>query len=128
MSTQKIVTIENSTYIINPFRGVKGLRLLQRVSKHLLPLWTAYLASDGESMVADAEFISQLQDLLLKDDSDSLSQLLLDLVEDVEVNGSKIDPDKEFECAYERIFTLAFHVLQVNYYGTFQKLATSLMT
>lgn len=126
MAKQKILRLEDTVYVINSFKGIKGLRLLQRVTKQLLPLWNAYISGVYE-VGSDAKLINELQDLLLADEKGEFAQLLLDLVDEVEVDGIRIDPDKEFECAYDRIFFIAFEVLKLNYFETFQKLVTNLI-
>lgn len=124
MSKQQIITIEDKHYVINSFKGIKGVKYLQQVSKHLIPLWTTVLSSGG---LHDEQIFEKLTDLLINDEKGEIAELLINLVSEVEVNGIKIDPDKEFECNYDLLFRLVVEVIKLNYWGTFQKLVTNLM-
>ncbi|MEG0407487.1 MAG: hypothetical protein RR623_01315 [Bacilli bacterium] len=122
MSKQAFLKTEDKTYVIDSFRGLKGMKLLTRVSKYIFP----FVSFMGNQNLEDDFIINELSTLLDGDNADKVSDLIVELVQEVTVDGMKLNFDTEFECNYDVLFKLVYEVLKLNYFESFQKLVTNL--
>lgn len=122
MSKQAIKTIEDRTYVINTFKGRKGWSFLPRITKYVFPFVEFMVNEKTETQVV----VEQLTQLLSGENAKEVEQLFIDLVQDIQVDGSTIDFDKEFEQNYGTLLLLVVEVLKLNYLESFQKLVTNL--
>lgn len=121
MSKQFILKTNDKSYLINSFRGLKGMKLLTKVSKYIIPFVSFFTNQD----IDDAFISNEISNLLAGDNADHVFNLIVELVADVTVDGQAVDFDKEFECNYDSLFKLVYEVLKLNYFESFQNLATS---
>lgn len=121
---QKIVNINDTSYIINAFVGTKGFKLLAKVTKYSAPV-IAQLAEQEETERENIDIGSILQGLFFEG-TDEFVNLVFELVSDVEKDGSKINIDKEFKQNYMALLELALEVIKLNYSDVFQKLGMNL--
>ena len=115
---QKIVNINDRAYIIDAFVGTKGFSILARLSKYATPIIAA-LAEKGEGEEID---LSPALQTLFFEGTEDFVKLVFDLIQDVNVDGQKINIDKEFKQNYIALLTLAAEVIKLNYNDVFQKL------
>lgn len=120
-SKQTIITINERTYIINAFKGLKGWSYLPRLTKYIFPFVGFIFNQDS----TDDDVIATLVSLLSGENAKEVEQLIIEMVSDVNVDGSRIDFDTEFAQNYDALLKLAVEVLKLNYEDSFQRLVTA---
>ena len=120
-SKQTIITINERTYIINAFKGLKGWSYLPRLTKYIFPFVGFIFNQDS----TDDDVIATLDSLLSGENAKEVEQLIIEMVSDVNVDGSRIDFDTEFAQNYDALLKLAVEVLKLNYQDSFQRLVTA---
>ena len=121
MSKQQITQLNDKTYIIDAFRGKQGFMLLTRVTKYVFP----FLKFWGNPDVEDETVVSELSSLLAGENASEVFDIIVELMDAVTVNGSKVNFDVEFEQNYDTLLTLTYEVLKLNYLESFQRLVTN---
>ena len=121
MSKQQITQLNDKTYIIDAFRGKQGFMLLTRVTKYIFP----FLKFWGNPDVEDETVVSELSSLLAGENASEVFDIIVELMDAVTVNGSKVNFDVEFEQNYDTLLKLAYEVLKLNYLESFQRLVTN---
>lgn len=119
-SKQTIITINERTYIINAFKGLKGWSYLPRLTKYIFPFIGFFFNRDS----TDDDVIATLVSLLSGENAKEVEQLIIEMVSDVNVDGSRIDFDTEFTQNYDALLKLVVEVLKLNYEDSFQRLVT----
>lgn len=120
-SKQTIITINERTYIINAFKGLKGWSYLPRLTKYIFPFIGFIFNRDS----TDDDVIATLVSLLSGENAKEVEQLIIEMVSDVNVDGSRIDFDTEFTQNYDALLKLVVEVLKLNYEDSFQRLVTA---
>ena len=120
-SKQTIITINERTYIINAFKGLKGWSYLPRLTKYIFPFIGFIFNQDS----TDDDVIATLVSLLSGENAKEVEQLIIEMVSDVNVDGSRVDFDTEFAQNYDALLKLVVEVLKLNYQGSFQRLVTA---
>lgn len=134
MTTQKIVNVNGTDYIINAFTSDKGLPLLARVTKIFGPVVAEMMKAktllddegnpivdeDG-SLVEDIDFGSLFQTLFFEG-TEGVVALVNDLIRDVSKGGVTINIGKEFQLNYVAMLELAVEVVKFNFKDVFQRL------
>lgn len=120
-SKQTIITINERTYIINAFKGLKGWSYLPRLTKYIFPFIGFFFNRDS----TDDDVIATLVSLLSGENAKEVEQLIIEMVSDVNVDGSRIDFDTEFTQNYDALLKLVVEVLELNYQDSFQRLVTA---
>lgn len=120
-SKQTIITINERTYIINAFKGLKGWSYLPRLTKYIFP-FVGFLSNANAT---DDDVIETLVSLLSGENAKEVEQLVIELVSDVQADGSRIDFDTEFAQCYDTLLKLVVEVLKLNYMDSFQRLVTA---
>lgn len=120
-SKQTIITINERTYIINAFKGLKGWSYLPRLTKYIFPFVGFIFNRDS----TDDDVIATLVSLLSGENAKEVEQLIIEMVSDVNVDGSRVDFDTEFAQNYDALLKLAVEVLKLNYQDSFQRLVTA---
>ena len=121
MSKQQITQLNDKTYIIDAFRGKQGFMLLTRVTKYVFP----FLKFWGNPDVEDETVVSELSSLLAGENASEVFDIIVELMDAVTVNGSKVNFDVEFEQNYDTLLNLTYEVLKLNYLESFQRLVTN---
>ena len=124
MSDQKVVRINDRGYLINAFRGREGWAYLPRLTKYVFP-FIGYMFDEAREFDEDS-LVDSLMQLLSGDSAKEVEQIVVDMIEGVEVDGSKINFDKEFAQGYDAVILLFVEVLKLNYLDSFQRLVTNL--
>lgn len=125
MFNQQIVHINDNDYIINPFMGLQGLKIQNKLIKYAGTVITKLNASTEQDVNEEDVFgnIAEiLQTLLSGDNEKEITDLIVELVSKVQKNGQPINFDKEFSCNYVTLFELVKEVVMFNYKDVFQKL------
>lgn len=120
-SKQTIITINERTYIVNAFKGLKGWSYLPRLTKYIFPFVGFIFNQDS----TDDDVIVTLVSLLSGENAKEVEQLIIEMVSDVNVDGSRIDFDTEFTQNYDALLKLVVEVLKLNYQDSFQRLVTA---
>jgi len=120
-SKQTIITINERTYIINAFKGLKGWSYLPRLTKYIFPFVGFIFNQDS----TDDDVIATLVSLLSGENAKEVEQLIIEMVSDVSVDGSRVDFDTEFTQNYDALLKLVVEVLKLNYQDSFQRLVTA---
>ena len=120
-SKQTIITINERTYIINAFKGLKGWSYLPRLTKYIFPFVGYFFNRDS----TDDDVIATLVSLLSGENAKEVEQLIIEMVSDVNVDGSRVDFDTEFAQNYDALLKLVVEVLKLNYEDSFQRLVTA---
>ena len=120
-SKQTIITINERTYIINAFKGLKGWSYLPRLTKYIFPFIGFIFNRDS----TDDDVIATLVSLLSGENAKEVEQLIIEMVSDVNVDGSRVDFDTEFSQNYDALLKLVVEVLKLNYQDSFQRLVTA---
>ena len=120
-SKQTIITINERTYIINTFKGLKGWSYLPRLTKYIFPFVGFIFNQDS----TDDDVIATLVSLLSGENAKEVEQLIIEMVSDVNVDGSRVDFDTEFAQNYDALLKLVVEVLKLNYQDSFQRLVTA---
>ena len=120
-SKQTIININDRTYIINAFKGLKGWSYLPRLTKYIFP-FVGFLSNANAT---DDDVIETLVSLLSGENAKEVEQLVIELVADVQADGSRIDFDTEFAQSYDSLLKLVVEVLKLNYMDSFQRLVTA---
>lgn len=120
-SKQTIITINERTYIINAFKGLKGWSYLPRLTKYIFPFIGFFFNRDS----TDDDVIATLVSLLSGENAKEVEQLIIEMVSDVNVDGSRVDFDTEFTQNYDALLKLVVEVLELNYQDSFQRLVTA---
>ena len=121
ISKQTIITINERTYIINAFKGLKGWSYLPRLTKYIFPFVGFIFNQDS----TDDDVIATLVSLLSGENAKEVEQLIIEMVSDVSVDGSRVDFDTEFTQNYDALLKLVVEVLKLNYQDSFQRLVTA---
>ena len=121
MSKQQITQLNDKTYIIDAFRGKQGFMLLTRVTKYVFPILKFW----GNPDVEDETVVSELSSLLVGENASEVFDIIVELMDAVTVNGSKVNFDVEFEQNYDTLLKLTYEVLKLNYLESFQRLVTN---
>lgn len=119
---QKVVRINDRGYIINAFKGRMGWSYLPRLTKYVFP-FIGYMFNES---VSEDDIVEQLMDILTGENAKEVEQLVFDMVELIQVDGSNIDFDFEFEQSYDTLILLFIEVIKLNYFDSFQRLVTNL--
>ena len=122
MKNQKVVKINDKAYLINAFKGRMGWSYLPRLTKYIFPFVTFLF--DQEKSEEDA--IPILMELLSGDNAKDVENIIIEMVENVQVDGMEIDFNDEFAQNYDALLLLFVEVIKLNYYESFQRLATNL--
>ena len=122
MSNQKVVRLNDKAYLINAFKGRVGWSYLPRLTKYVFP-FIGYMFNEDK---ADDDMVEQLMLILSGDNAKEVENLVIELIEHVQVDGSVIDVDKEFAQSYDTLIMLFIEVLKLNYFDSFQRLVTNL--
>ena len=120
-SKQTIITVNERTYIINAFKGLKGWSYLPRLTKYIFPFVGFIFNQDS----TDDDVIATLVSLLSGENAKEVEQLIIEMVSDVNVDGSRVDFDTEFAQNYDALLKLVVEVLKLNYQDSFQRLVTA---
>ena len=120
-SKQTIITVNERTYIINAFKGLKGWSYLPRLTKYIFPFIGFIFNQDS----TDDDVIATLVSLLSGENAKEVEQLIIEMVSDVNVDGSRVDFDTEFAQNYDALLKLVVEVLKLNYQDSFQRLVTA---
>lgn len=120
-SKQTIITINDRTYIINAFKGMKGWSYLPRLTKYVFP----FIGFISNASATDDDMIETLVTLLSGENAKEVEQLVVELVSDIQVDGSRVDFDSEFTQSYDALLKLVVEVLKLNYMDSFQRLVTN---
>ena len=120
-SKQTIININDRTYVINAFKGLKGWSYLPRLTKYIFP-FVGFLSNANAT---DDDVIETLVNLLSGENAKEVEQLVVELVSDVQADGSRIDFDTEFAQGYDTLLKLVVEVLKLNYMDSFQRLVTA---
>ena len=120
-SKQTIIAINERTYIINAFKGLKGWSYLPRLTKYIFPFVGFIFNQDS----TDDDVIATLVSLLSGENAKEVEQLIIEMVSDVSVDGSRVDFDTEFTQNYDALLKLVVEVLKLNYQDSFQRLVTA---
>ena len=120
-SKQTIIAINERTYIINAFKGLKGWSYLPRLTKYIFPFVGFIFNQDS----TDDDVIATLVSLLSGENAKEVEQLIIEMVSDVNVDGSRVDFDTEFAQNYDALLKLVVEVLKLNYQDSFQRLVTA---
>lgn len=119
---QKVVRINDRGYIINAFKGRMGWSYLPRLTKYVFP-FIGYMFNES---VSEDDIVEQLMGILTGENAKEVEQLVFDMVELIQVDGSNIDFDFEFEQSYDTLILLFIEVIKLNYFDSFQRLVTNL--
>lgn len=122
MSKQLIKNINDRAYIIDAFKGRTGWSYLPRLTKYVFP-FISFMFNGGQS---EEDLIKQLIELLSGENAKEVEKLIIEITENIQVDGSKIDFDKEFSQNYDALLILAIDVVKLNYLDSFQRLVTNL--
>lgn len=122
MSNQKVVRLNDKAYLINAFKGRVGWSYLPRLTKYIFP-FIGYMFNEDKT---EDDIAQQLMLILSGDNAKEVENLVIELVEHVQVDGSAIDVDKEFAQSYDTLIMLFIEVLKLNYFDSFQRLVTNL--
>ena len=120
-SKQTIIANNERTYIINAFKGLKGWSYLPRLTKYIFPFVGFIFNQDS----TDDDVIATLVSLLSGENAKEVEQLIIEMVSDVNVDGSRVDFDTEFTQNYDALLKLVVEVLKLNYQDSFQRLVTA---
>lgn len=120
--SQKVVRINDRGYIINAFKGRMGWSYLPRLTKYVFP-FIGYMFNES---VNEDDIVEQLMSILTGENAKEVEQLVFDMVEMIQVDGSNIDFDFEFEQSYDTLILLFIEVIKLNYFDSFQRLVTNL--
>jgi hypothetical protein len=120
--SQKVVRINDRGYIINAFKGRMGWSYLPRLTKYVFP-FIGYMFNES---VNEDDIVEQLMNILTGENAKEVEQLVFDMVEMIQVDGSNIDFDFEFEQSYDTLILLFIEVIKLNYFDSFQRLVTNL--
>lgn len=120
--SQKVVRINDRGYIINAFKGRMGWSYLPRLTKYVFP-FIGYMFNES---VSEDDIVEQLMDILTGENAKEVEQLVFDMVELIQVDGSNIDFDFEFSQSYDTLILLFIEVIKLNYFDSFQRLVTNL--
>lgn len=122
MSNQKVVRLNDKAYLINAFKGRVGWSYLPRLTKYIFP-FIGYMFNEDKT---EDDIAQQLMLILSGDNAKEVENLVIELIEHVQVDGSTIDVDKEFAQSYDTLIMLFIEVLKLNYFDSFQRLVTNL--
>ena len=122
MKNQKVVRINDKAYLINAFKGRMGWSFLPRLTKYIFPFITFVFNSEG----SEEDAIPAIMELLSGENAKEVEQLIIDIVENVQVDGMDIDFNDEFAQNYDALILLVVEVIKLNYFDSFQRLVTNL--
>lgn len=120
--TQKVIRINDRAYIINAFKGREGWSYLPRLTKFVFP-FAGYFFNEDKG---DDDIAEQLMTLLSGENSKEVTNIVFDMIEHIQVDGSSIDFDFEFTQSYDTLVLLFIEVIKLNYLESFQRLVTNL--
>lgn len=122
MKNQKVVRINEKAYLINAFKGRMGWSFLPRLTKYVFPFISFLFDKDKP----EEEAVDILLELLSGENAKEVEQLIIDIVENVQVDGTSIDFNDEFAQNYDALILLVVEVIKLNYFDSFQRLVTNL--
>ena len=120
--TQKVVRINDRAYIINAFKGREGWAYLPRLTKFVFP-FVGYFFNEEKS---EDDIAEQLMLNLSGENAKEVTDIVFEMLEHVQVDGSSIDFDFEFAQSYDALILLFIEVVKMNYFDSFQRLVTNL--
>lgn len=116
-NSQKIINIDDDTYVINAFLASKGLRIKAKLIKYAGTSLSDALGAEDESTIID--LISKVFTDMTED---QYVELVKEIMSGVTKNNMAIDFDKEFQLNYGNLFKMIKEVLQFNYNDLFSLL------
>lgn len=119
----KVVEINGKTYIIEPFYGIKGLKLKVEVSKLIAPVFNGELAISQEEGDMST-VLNAIKTLIESNPTDKLISVIQELITGVRTEKGKIDFDIEFQKNYMTLYKLIYEVIKENYDDVFSQLGT----
>lgn len=118
-------------YIIEPFKGGKGLKLKFKVVRLLVPVLESLKALQGEANGDEDNFLAligeALQHVLESNTDDEMFTLLEELMTGVKKENGAINFDTEFTKNYSTLYKLAKDVIMENYEDVFQELGMNVV-
>ena len=118
-------------YIIEPFKGSKGLKLKFKVVRLLVPVLESLKALQGEADGDEDNFLAligeALQHVLESNTDDEMFTLLEELMTGVKKENGAINFDTEFTKNYSTLYKLAKDVIMENYEDVFQELGMNVV-
>lgn len=121
MSKQAIKTINDRTYVINAFTGLTGWGFIPRLTKYVFP----FIGFAFNPDMKDEDVIKQMMDICSGENALEVQNLIVELVRDVQADGTTINFEKEFAQNYDALLLLALEVIKLNYFDSFQRLVTN---
>ena len=73
----------------------------------------------------DEDMIKQMTELLSGENAKEVQALIIELVKDVQADGTSINFSKEFSQNYDALLLLALEVIKLNFFDSFQRLVTN---
>jgi len=121
MFDQHKVCLNDTDYIINPFKGKQGLKLQVKLVKVVSPALESIkgLSDEASQMVVIGEMVKAI---LAQVDEDSILTLIEELLAGVYKGSIKLDLDKELVCNYSVVFHLLKEVIMFNFKDVFSTL------
>lgn len=116
----KIITIGDDEFRIQPFPAFKGLVILKKLTKIIGPSFTKLMSSSegGNIDLGNAEGAVEL--LVANFEGDGVESLIKELILSVTKNGQPLSFNIEFMSDYGKLFKLVAEVIKVNYASVFQ--------
>ena len=121
MSKQSIKTINDRTYVINAFEGITGWGFIPRLTKYVFP----FIGFAFNPDMKYEDMIKQMTELLSGENAKEVQALIIELVKDVQADGTSINFSKEFSQNYDALLLLALEVIKLNFFDSFQRLVTN---
>jgi hypothetical protein len=122
VSQQKVLRMNDKGYIVNAFKGRVGWGYLPRLSKFIFP-FIGYFFNEDKT---DEAMIEQITQILTGENSKEVTELVFEMIENIECDGYKINFDTEFSQNYDTLIMLFIEVIKLNYFDSFQRLVTNL--
>ena len=123
----KIVEINEKKYIIDPFGGIKGLKLKQRLIKTLAPAFKSFKAEETTEDQSFGFIIDAIEHVIENSTDDEIFNILVDLMTGVKTENGNINFDEEFKKNYSTLYKLAKEVIVENYSDVFQALGMNVV-
>lgn len=124
MSNQKVFKVNDKVYLINAYKGFEGWSYLPRLTKYVFP-FISFVFTEDKSSATDDDVVKQMMNILTGDNAKEVERIVIEMVSSVQIDGSKIDFDKEFAQKYDELILLFVEVIKLNYLDSFQRLATN---
>jgi len=117
----KIVDINGTKYIIEPFKGRKGFKLKTRIAKIISPA-LAELETNIEGLSDSGIVLKAIQSVIESTESDEIFNLVEEIVTGAKTENGAIDFDTEFSKNYMTLYKLIKEIVIENYGDVFQGL------